>query len=398
MRSTTSHAMIAAFCAAACATAAPAAAQPRPPAPRARLGDPLRGLTAEERANFELGRDAFAEQEDVEDGLGPVFNDVSCEKCHNVPATGGGSERLVTRFGTRTNGAFDPLAEWGGSLIQENGIGPLDSCEYAGETVPAAATISAHRRTTPLFGLGLVDAVPDERFRQLAARQRAVSPDTAGRPNVVTDVATGAAVVGKFGWKAQVPSLAQFSADAYLNEMGITSPLFPQENCPQGDCAALACDPVADPEDDGEDVELFDDFMSFLAAPVAVTRDRDAASGESTFVGIGCADCHAQTLRTGASPTRALDRVAFHPYSDFLLHDMGALGDGIAQGAATGREMRTAPLWGLHAVTKYLHDGRATTIEGAILAHDGQGRKARERFSKLSPPRRAQLLAFLRGL
>lgn len=409
MRPTIRTSAIAAFCTAA-VFATSAAAQPRPPGPMPahplppptpaspQIGDPLRGLTALQLAEFEEGKEAFSEAEDIEDGLGPVFNDISCEKCHNIPATGGSSERMVTRFGNRTGASFDPLAELGGSLIQENGIGPVEDCEYAGETVPASANTVAHRRTTPLFGLGLVDAVPDRDFQRLADRQRAVFPATAGRPNLVTDVVTGATVVGKFGWKSQVPSLAQFSGDAYLNEMGITSPMFPEENCPNGDCTALACDPVADPEDDGDDLELFAAYMSRLAAPRPVRGDANTRAGESAFKAIGCANCHVETLHTGRNEVRALNRVAFHPYSDFLLHDMGSLGDGIEQGIATGREMRTAPLWGLRSQTMYLHDGRATTIEGAILAHDGQGKGARDKYLELPRAKRQQVLGFLRTL
>src|SRR5262249_53726320 len=150
--------------------------------------------------------------------------------------------------------------------------------------VPPPATIMAGRRVTPLFGLGLVDAVPEGTFLDLASSEPSV---TAGRPNQVTDLATGRLVVGRFGWKAQVPSLFQFSGDAYLNEMGITSPEFQQENCPQGNCALLVCDPVPDPEDDGTDVRAFTDFMSFLAPPPSSDGGSGARAGEVRFESIG---------------------------------------------------------------------------------------------------------------
>jgi CxxC motif-containing protein (DUF1111 family) len=394
----------------------------------AEVGDPLPGLAPAELARFTAGRDAFVEVEDVADGLGPVFNGDACATCHDGGAVGGGSTRVETRFGTITNGAFDPMSGHGGSLIQDHGIGVQGACTFAPEEVPAAATITAGRRTTPLFGLGLVDAVPDAGFRALAIREALRTPATAGRPNVVVDATTGKRRVGRFGWKSQVPSLFHFAGDAYLNEMGITSPFFPSENCPQGDCTLLACDPVPDPEDDGEDVVLFRDFMTFLAAPPrlvstsAALRFRghrggrrkpsggdgggssaggvapsptDLLAGSRLFDRIGCADCHVRTLATGRSPVHALDRKTFQPFSDFLLHDMGTLGDGIEQGLATGRDMRTAPLWGLHLVQTFLHDGTATTIADAILAHDGQGQGARARFVALTPTRQAQLVAFL---
>jgi hypothetical protein len=203
------------------------------------FGDPLPGLTTAQLNQFDAGKDEFMEEETVADGLGPVFNGKSCAECHSSPAVGGDSDTTETRFGTITNGHFDPLTQFGGSLIQSKGIGgePDATCNIAGETVPAEATIKAKRRTTPLFGLGLVDSVPDQVFIAIAQLQKRFTPETAGRPNHI-EVATGQAV-GKFGWKSQVPTLKQFSADAYLNEMGITSPTFPSENCPQGNCELL---------------------------------------------------------------------------------------------------------------------------------------------------------------
>jgi CxxC motif-containing protein (DUF1111 family) len=362
------------------------------------FGDPLRGLTDEELQRFDGGKDAFEEVEGPADGVGPVFNDTSCVACHGVGGTGGGSERVETRFGRTTAGAFDPMAEVGGSLIQTDGIGPAGACTFVGEAVPAEATIVAGRRTTPLFGLGLVDAVPDATFFALARKQARWQRDIAGRPNVVTDIASGRHVVGKFGWKSQVPNLLQFSADAYLNEMGITTPLFPDESCPRGDCSLLACDPVPGVDDDLEDVEAFRDFMTFLAPPPRARSSLPAVQGAAVFAGLGCAGCHVPSLRTGRSEVAALRYKTLRPFSDFLLHDMGSLGDGIEQGRATGREMRTAPLWGLRILTTFLHDGRAHSIEEAILAHDGQGRRARDRFARLDARRKAKLIAFLRTL
>ena len=126
--------------------------------------------------------------------------------------------------------------------------------------------------------------------------------------------------------------------------------------------------------------------------------NQNVRDGERVFDRIGCDSCHVATLQTGANPIAALNRVTYHPYSDFLLHDMGALGDGIEQGAANGREIRTAPLWGLRVITKFLHDGRASTLEGAITSHDGQGRGARDRYNALSAVDKARLLAFLKSL
>jgi CxxC motif-containing protein (DUF1111 family) len=215
---------------------------------------------------------------------------------------------------------------------------------------------------------------------------------------MVLEIRTGQMRVGKFGWKSQVPTLFQFSGDAYLNEMGITSPEFPNENCPQGDCAQLAFNPVPELNDNGEAVVAFNDFMTLLAPPPRGTITRQVSAGAFWFDRVGCDDCHTPTLVTGTSPVAALSRKVFHPFSDFLVHDMGRLGDGITQGDVGGREMRTAPLWGIRTRTALLHDGRATTIERAILAHDGQGRFARTNFLNLNSGARAALVAFVNSL
>jgi CxxC motif-containing protein (DUF1111 family) len=364
------------------------------------FGDPLGGLTSSQLSAFNDGKTEFATAEEVDEGLGPVFNGRSCAECHSVPVIGGGSERLVTRFGTITNGVFDPLAQYGGSLIQDHAITRTDGSvhNFSPEQVPAAATIVAHRRTPPLFGLGLVDAVPDQTFYELAAAEARRGDGTAGRVAVVNNVATGSQSVGKFGWKNQVPSLFVFSGDAYLNEMGITNPLFPNENCPQGDCKQLKWNPRPDLNDLGDGVEAFDNFMTMLAAPPRGAKSADVEVGEEVFDQIGCTSCHTPTLHTGSSSIAPLDHATFHPYSDFLLHDMGSLGDGISQGDAGGRDMRTAPLWGLRMITKFLHDGRASSISDAILAHDGQGSAARDRFNALDANSKTKLLAFLNSL
>ena len=374
---------------------------PPPPAPpAAQAGQPFAGLPASLLAFFNAGRDEFREAENVDDGLGPVFNDRACGACHNVPVLGGGSERLVTRIGTIVNGRFDPLTRFGGSLLQNRGIGPQDGSPHAfrGELAPPAATIVARRRSVSLFGLGLVDATPDATFVTLASQQAARNDGTAGRVSMVDNLAAGMRTVGKFGWKAQVPTLFQFAGDAYLNEMGITSPFFPNENCPSGNCAELQFNPRPGLNDGGEDTRALADFMTMLAPPTRGAITADVTAGEAVFNRIGCNACHVSTLQTGSHSIAALNRVNYQPWSDFLLHDMGTLGDGIEQGGANGREIRTAPLWGLRFVTTYLHDGRVRTMEGAIGAHDGQGRASRDRFNALSATDRARLLAFLRSL
>src|SRR5262249_7632059 len=153
---------------------------------------------------------------------------------------------------------------------------------------------------------------------------------------------------GRFGWKAQHPNLLQFDADAFLNETGITSPIFPSEVCPQGGCSLLACNPSrSHPEDaDGSQVTRLTDFVRFLAAPPRGPVTGATARGEALFSQVGCSDCHTPSWKTGTHAIRTLNQVEFWPYSDFLLHDIGTLGDGIEQGDASPKEMRTPPLWG----------------------------------------------------
>ena len=378
-----------------------------PPPPTARLsasttlGDPFANLSAAELALFDAGKVEFEAVETIDEGLGPVFNEASCATCHNSPV-GGTTGRMETRFGRIVNGGFDPLTELGGSLIQDKGIGLVTtaagSFTFVGEVVPTRATVTARRITTPLFGLGLVDAVPDEQLVQLARLEAATTPATAGTPSLTTEIRTGRTRVGRFGWKAQVPTLFQFSGDAYLNEMGITNPEFPNENCPQGDCSALDHNPLNTLNDDGAGVVQFTDFMTLLAPPPRSNVSLQVLRGSAVFAVIGCAACHTPALVTGRSPVAALSNKVFQPYSDFLLHDMGDLGDGIAQGSATGRQMRTAPLWGVRTRPLLLHDGRATSLDAAILAHDGQGKAARDRFLRLPAGARFALLQFLRSL
>jgi CxxC motif-containing protein (DUF1111 family) len=365
------------------------------------LGGPIGGLAGADLARFADGQDEFEEVEGVEVGLGPVFNEASCTACHSAPI-GGANGRMETRFGRSSFDGFDPLASRGGSLLQDHAIGAVTmngkTYTYTAEVVPGLANVKAGRITTPLFGLGLVDAVPDGAFLDLARYQARYFPATAGVPNMVTEIRTGALRVGRFGWKGQVPTLHQFSGDAYLNEMGFTSPEFPLENDPQGNHGALGFNPVPAMNDDGEGVEKFFDFMTLLGPPPRGAPTQLTDAGSDVFRKIGCANCHTPTLVTGTHAVAALSRKSFQPYSDFLLHDMGTLGDGIVQGRASGRQMRTAPLWGLTARPTYLHDGRARTVEGAVLGHSGQGAGARDRYSRLDLRDRYALLAFLKSL
>jgi len=370
------------------------------------FGEPLSGLTRDEEARFRAGLEAFVQEEGLSDGLGPIFNDVGCAACHSIPAVGGAGITNETRAALVEGRRYVELP--GGSLFQSNALQP--DCM---ESVPAEANVRTERQTQPLFGLGLVEAIPDRQIEAYQARQRRFAPRQAGTVHRVTDVTTGQHRVGRFGWKAQQPTLLAFSGDAYLNEMGITSAFFPRENAPNGDEARLrACDVVPDPEDDGEDIEAFADFMRLLAPPprrlvspgprvspgrrVRHAGAPNAGAGERVFGQIGCAVCHSNVY-TARSPIRAIDGQHVQAFSDFLLHDVGT-GDGIVQGRARGTDFRTAPLWGLSSSAPYLHDGRAATVTEAIRWHRNQGASASRAFDALPDSSREALLEFLGSL
>jgi CxxC motif-containing protein (DUF1111 family) len=367
--------------------------------PQPQFGQPLQGLTPDQRARFETGKAVFEREFDPLAGLGPVFNNTACAKCHDQGAIGGGSDTLETRYGQVINGVFNPLTQFDGQLLHSMGIGLFNGVDFVGEVVPPEANVVAHRRTTPLFGLGLVDAVPDQFLQDLAQFQQDFTPETAGQALVLTDVFSGQPRVGRFGWKSQIGTVLTFSGNAFLNEMGITTPFFPHENPPGGNAALLAANPArTNPNDTTATVMQLADHTTFLAPPPQLPLSRDAKLGQALFFEIGCAACHVPALRTGPNEVEALNEVDFFPYSDFLVHDMGSLNDGIAQPPATGQQMRTAPLWGARIRTSFLHDGRAKTIEAAILAHDGQGLAARNAFASLPAREQAQILKFINSL
>ena len=385
------------------ANPAPVAAQPDPNAGRRApqinpLGQPLAGLTAAELAAFNEGGVEFRNVETAAGGLGPIFNDVSCVACHDAGGTGGASRRTVTRFGRTVNGVFDPLERQGGSLLQERSINP-----GIREVVPREANTVARRVTTPLFGAGLIEAIPDSTIvlGTLARKPAGI----AGKVSVVRDVVSGKNLIGRFGWKAQQATLLAFSGDAYVNEMGVTNRFFPTENAPNGNVELLArFDRVADVEDeidplDGKaDIDRAADFMRLLAPPPRGPATASSVAGEAIFSRLDCAVCHTPSMRTGRNVIAALSEKTVGLYSDLLLHDMGALGDGIAQGTAGTRDMRTAPLWGLRSRPTWLHDGRANTIDQAVRGHAGEAQSSRDRYVALTAAERQQLLDFLNTL
>jgi CxxC motif-containing protein (DUF1111 family) len=441
------------------------------------IGDLLPGLQADAEL-LEEAEDAFGETEGIGDGVGPIFNERACGTCHSNGAMGGAGEQIERRFGRFTNGSFNSLANLGGSLRQLFTVANFNNpnlpaasrglCQPGNPTLccvpleqnPSQATISnVGRRTQPLFGLGLVDAMPDSFFDQLAAAQPSAIRGTVRRVSVAIpnpgdpSQAPGSTRVARFGWKANVPSLLQFSADAYVNEMAITTQscfegqslnAFAIESAPNGVPVPDGCDDLAERQtgpnpggltatqwaqlDDAvgscsggrteiqDDVFLFAVFMTALAPPPRDFSDRIAVErGQPLFTQAGCAGCHVTTSFVTPANPAPIDidgegeetitvpgNFAFNPYSDFLLHDMGSLGDGIGvndgDNALATRQIRTQPLWGNRFQNKLLHDGRCGDVRCAIQAHAGQAAAARNAFNALSGANQHNLIQFVRSL
>jgi CxxC motif-containing protein (DUF1111 family) len=244
-----------------------------------------------------------------------------------------------------------------------------------------------------VFGRGLLDAVPDAVILGFADPNDRNHDGIRGRPNRSPD-----GRIGRFGRKAFAPTLIEFNADAFVAEMGVTNPAQPSENSVGGEPVPPGVDPVPDPELKQEQLDFANDYVRFLAPPQRADMDKKARQGEKLFSRIGCAGCHIPTLKTGPSPVSALKDKTFYAYSDLLLHDMGPELSDICTGLATPSEFRTEPLIGLRFVKRFMHDGRAKTLEQAIGLHGGEASPSRDRFKKLSSKEQAALVAFLKSL
>jgi len=360
-----------------------------------------------DQAAFDAAREVFDEQEFIADGLGPVYNAQSCGECHQNPVSGGVSQITEVRAG-HLNALGRFLDHPGGSLIHSRAIDAT-----AQEHIMPGHEVRSLRTSLNTLGDGFVEAIADSTLLAIAARQPSQSNGAiAGQAiSVPVGEAPGTFRVGRFGWKDQHASLQSFAADAYLNEMGITSPLQPVENTTNGRSIA-PYDHVAEPEDDGEDVAIFAQFMRSTMPPA---RDPDlsitaeAQRGEQVFRAIGCNVCHVASITTAPRGTvlnggtfvvpAALGGKTIHPFSDFLLHDIGT-GDGIVQngGPSTRNKVRTAPLWGLHARTRFMHDFLSHSIDDAIQRHGNQADGVRRAFNGLSRSDQRRLMTFLHSL
>jgi len=355
---------------------------------------------------FDVDKAAFEERELIADGLGPVYNAQSCAECHQNPVTGAISQVSEIRAG-HFNG-IEFIEHPGGSLIHSRAIDATLQ-----ERVFEGNEIRALRTSLNTLGDGFVEAIADETLIAIAQKQPSESRGRIAGEVIQVPVLEAAGVlrVGRFGWKNQHASLVSFSGDAYLNEMGITSPLFPTENTANG-ASVAAYDSVPDPEDHGDGIEKFATFIRATKVPPCdeiLAATAEAASGSSLFNQIGCAVCHTTTIVTAPAGTlinggmftipAALGDKIIHPFSDFLLHNVGT-GDGIVQngGPSTRNKLRTPPLWGVRTRNQLMHDGGSLTLSDAILRHDGEARAVINSYRRLIGTQQAHLLTFLKSL
>jgi CxxC motif-containing protein (DUF1111 family) len=328
------------------------------------------------------GRDIFSKPLDTSEFVGPLFNGQSCASCHNFPTAGGnGGTSLqtdVVRFGRVIGTAFDPLASHGGPIARQRSVSELGlGCGLA-TGVPAQANITSVRNAMGLFGTAIIDNILDIDIEAAAAAEPIA---VRGRVNRLPD-----GRLGRFGWKAQTATLVEFMGEAFRDEIGSTNPLAADDEV--DGCRAS----VLKPEADAAPLTSLVAFLDTLDPPKPAAACL-ASPGAAVFQSIGCTTCHrpSYTVRgSGTNPT-----LVPQLFSDLLLHDMGALADGIPQAGATGSEFRTAPLWGVSKRPRLLHNGSASSLQEAISAHDGQGAAAAQAFRSLSAADQQLLLAFL---
>lgn len=410
-----------------------------------------RNLGSTNKRRFFVGNSLFNENwveapasTTARDGLGPTFNALSCSSCHFKDGRGAPYKDEDTRadlallfrlsgpdgapllaYGDQLNpqgipgvpGEGRALISWKSHTITyDDGqsatlVNPqLSFEELAFGEFPEGVQISA-RTAPPVYGLGLLELIPEADLLAIADEDDRDGDGISGRPNYVFDRRSGAMKLGRFGWKSNQPSLEQQNAGAFLGDMGITSPLFPKDNCPE---AQTECANSASGADETEQVELIAhrlDDVTFYTKTLAVPARRDwdepeVIKGKALFDEAGCASCHTPRHVTGQDPEHPeLSGQIIYPYTDLLLHDMGeGLADGRPDGLATGSEWRTPPLWGIgltsrvNGHTRFMHDGRARDLTEAILWHGGEAEASASHFKALNADDRAALISFLESL
>lgn len=366
---------------------------------------------------FALDQAQFEKRHDSSTGLGPVFNATSCSECHQNGVSGAAAQTTEIRAGHRGhNGLFvnptvlinngkDEIS--GRSIINDRAI-----CPEAQEHLPDSEDIRTLRATLNTLGDGFVEGVDEKTFEGIVANQITQSNGKIHGQMIQVPIleAPGHKAMGRFGWKDQDPTILSFVADAYLNEMGVTSRLKPKD-------VTSVCKVTSDPEDKPDTLGLadIDHFAQFIRGTQAPPRDTvlsaspEAIAGEYFFKAVGCNLCHVETMITDRPGTainggayalpKALGNKIIHPFGDFLLHDVGT-GDGIVQAGPqdTANKLRTSALWGLHIKSRFMHDLKSLTLEDAIERHAGEAQDVIKGFHELTPMEQRELLTFLKSL
>ena len=408
-----------------------------------------RNLPNDIRRIFEVG-DSFFNQNwvtapastEARDGLGPTHNALSCSSCHSHDGRGKPPDHpddpergLLLRLSVP--GANGPVDEprYGGQLQDRSILGVpvegrivIDYVEMPG-VYPDGASFSLRQpvygiedlafgplhpdvmvspRVAPAtIGIGLLEAIPEAHILAMSDSEDANEDGISGRPNYVRDVQTGELALGRFGWKANQPSVNQQVVGAFLGDIGITSSLFPNENCPAGQEACVQAPNGGEPELPDERLKKITIYTQTLAVPAMRNiENEEVEQGARLFVQTQCALCHTPRYETGDThPLEPLRNQVIFPYTDLLLHDMGnGLADHRPDGQASGTEWRTPPLWGIGLVetvnghTMFLHDGRARSMEEAILWHGGEAEESRGKFMNLTKDERNALIRFLESI
>lgn len=414
------------------------------------FGQPARNLPLSQRTDFFVGNALFnrdwvtaGASTTGSDGLGPVFNARSCSSCHFRDGRGRPPVEPDESFigllfrlsipGTDDDGGPLPEPNYGGQLNQAailrvppEGKASVEYEEIAGSYAdgepyslrrplydfalnfgPFESDVMVSPRTAPfLIGIGLLEAIDQATVLAAADPDDRDGDGISGRANLVWDRLRGETALGRFGWKANVPTIEQQNAGAFRGDIGVTSDLFPEQNCTPVQRECLAAPDGGTPEVDQGKIDAVTFYSRYLAVPARRdVQDPTVRAGERLFTTLGCATCHTPTIFTGSDAEAPLANQRIHPYSDLLLHDMGdGLADGRPDFLADGNEWRTPPLWGLGLVetvnrhTLFLHDGRARGVAEAILWHGGEGEAARERFRTLPAADREALIRFLESL
>jgi CxxC motif-containing protein (DUF1111 family) len=366
---------------------------------------------------YTLDQTKFEQDHDASTGLGPVFNARACVDCHQNPVSGGTSQFTEIRAGHMDKdgnfvAATVPINDGASTIANRSIIDDRALIPQAQEHIPDAENIRALRAALNTLGDGFVEAIDDNTLRAIAQRQIEVSDGRIHGEAVEVPVleAPGQSRIGRFGWKDQHSSLLSFIGDAYLNEMGVTNRLRPKDVTTIGKI-------TPDPEDTPDNLGLadIDHFAQFIRGTKVPPRDAALATtpasraGEEIFETIGCATCHVSAIVTAPAGTsinggaftipEALGNKIIHPYSDFLLHDIGT-GDGIVQNPPedTANKLRTVPLWGLRMHPRHMHDLKSLTLEDAIERHGGEAEQVRDHFRRLSPAEQQALFTFLNSL